>query len=112
MPTLPASLPATIFAATILPWRRRDIYSSSPIAQFTIAGVPGITIAGLLTGAFLVYNLVQWWTQAVYGVNNQQSALYMLGMYVLAILIYVVARIVRRRQGIDLARIHAEIPVD
>ena len=48
----------------------------------------------------------------MYGVNNQQSALYMLGMYVLAILIYVVARVVRSRQGIDLARIHAEIPVD
>jgi hypothetical protein len=102
----------TIFAATILPWRRRDIYASSPIAQFTIGGVPGITIAGLLTGAFLIYNLVKWATDLTYGVNNQQSALYMLGMYVLAVVIYLVARVVRGRQGIDLARIHAEIPVD
>jgi amino acid transporter len=102
----------TIFAATILPWRRRDIYSSSPIAQFTIGGVPGITIAGLLTGAFLIYNLVKWASDTTYGVNNPQSAWYMLGMYALAIVIYVVARVVRGRQGIDLARIHAEIPVD
>jgi amino acid transporter len=102
----------TIFAATILPWRRRDISSSSPIARFTIAGVPAITVAGILTGAFLVFNLVKWASDAVYGANNQQSALYMLAMYALAIVIYVVARVVRRRQGIDLARIHAEIPVD
>jgi basic amino acid/polyamine antiporter, APA family len=102
----------TIFAATILPWRRRDIYSSSPIAQFTIGGVPAITIAGLLTGAFLIFNLARWASDAVYGVNNPQSAWYMLGMYALAIVIYVVARVVRSRQGIDLARIHAEIPVD
>jgi basic amino acid/polyamine antiporter, APA family len=102
----------TIIAATILPWRRRDIFASSPVAQFKIAGVPVITIAGLLTSAFLIYNLVKWATDSVYGVNNQSSAIYMAAMYVLAIVIYVVARIVRGRQGIDLARIHAEIPVD
>jgi amino acid transporter len=102
----------TIFAATILPWRRRDIYSSSPIARLSVAGIPLITIAGLITGAFLIYNLVKWATDAVYGVNNAQSALYMIAMYVLAIVIYVVARVVRSREGVDLARIHAEIPVD
>jgi APA family basic amino acid/polyamine antiporter len=102
----------TIIAATILPWRRRDIFASSPIAKMTIAGVPVITIAGLLTSAFLIFNLVRWATDSVYAVNNRQSAIYMLLMYALAIVIYVVARVVRGRQGIDLARIHAEIPVD
>jgi hypothetical protein len=33
-------------------------------------------------------------------------------MYVLALLIYVVARIVRKRQGIDLGLINKEIPVE
>ena len=33
-------------------------------------------------------------------------------MYVLALLIYVVARLVRRRQGIDLGLINKEIPVE
>jgi hypothetical protein len=33
-------------------------------------------------------------------------------MYVLAIVIYVVARLVRRRQGIDLGLINKEIPVE
>jgi len=102
----------TIVAATILPWRRKDIFASSPVARYRVAGVPLITVAGVLTAAFLIYNLVRWATDAVYGVNNQQSAIYMLAMYVLAIAIYVVARIVRARQGIDLARVHAEIPVD
>jgi amino acid transporter len=102
----------TIIAATILPWRRRDIFASSPIAQYRILGVPMITIAGLLTSAFLIFNLVKWATDSVYAVNNQSSAVYMAAMYVLAIVIYVVARVVRSRQGIDLARIHAEIPVD
>jgi hypothetical protein len=29
-----------------------------------------------------------------------------------AVVIYVIARVVRKRQGIDLARIHHEIPVE
>jgi hypothetical protein len=33
-------------------------------------------------------------------------------MYVLAIIVYVVARMVRRRQGIDLGLINKEIPVE
>jgi hypothetical protein len=60
----------TIIAATILPWRRRDIYAASPIAQFRVGGVPVITIAGLLTSAFLIYNLVKWATDAVYGLKT------------------------------------------
>ncbi len=40
------------------------------------------------------------------------SLIYMLAMYVLAIIIFVIAHIVRRRQGIDLGLINKEIPVE
>jgi hypothetical protein len=33
-------------------------------------------------------------------------------MYVLALVIYVTAKLYRRRQGIDLGAIHKEIPVE
>jgi hypothetical protein len=33
-------------------------------------------------------------------------------MYVLALVIYVVAKVVRKNQGIDLKAIHQEIPVE
>jgi hypothetical protein len=36
----------------------------------------------------------------------------MLGMYVLALVIYIVARLIRRSQGIDLSLINKEIPVE
>src|SRR2546425_4048171 len=107
----------TIFAATILPWRRRDIYSSSPIARLSVAGIPLITIAGLITGAFLIYNLYEWSFNSanLYGTAFQStpnSVYYFLATYVAAIVIYVAARIYRSRQGIDLSRIHHEIPVE
>ena len=40
------------------------------------------------------------------------SVYYFVGTYVVAIVIYVAARIIRQRQGIDLSRIHHEIPVE
>jgi hypothetical protein len=40
------------------------------------------------------------------------SVWYFVATYVIAIVIYVVARVVRGRQGIDLRRIHHEIPVE
>lgn len=102
----------TIIAAAILPWRRRSIFMSSPLANVRIAGIPVITLAAVVTGAFLLFNLIKWITDSTYAVNNATSYIYMAVLYVLAIVVYVVALLVRRRQGIDLARIHAEIPVE
>jgi basic amino acid/polyamine antiporter, APA family len=102
----------TMLAAAILPWRRKDIYSASPIARYSVGGVPVLTVAAVLAGAFLVWTLWEWFSNSTYGVNNQTSLVFMGAMYVLAIVAYVVAYLVRRNQGIDLNRIHHEIPVE
>ncbi len=44
--------------------------------------------------------------------NNADSLYYMGAMYVLGIVLYVAARVIRRRQGIDLGLINKEIPVE
>jgi basic amino acid/polyamine antiporter, APA family len=102
----------TIVAAAILPWRRKDIYANSPIARYSFAGIPALTLAAVVTGAFLLFTLYEWFSQSAYGVNNRTSLYFMGSMYVLAIVIYVAARIVRSRQGIDLRKIHEAIPVE
>jgi len=43
---------------------------------------------------------------------NSASPIYFGLTYLAAIVIYLVARTVRKRQGIDLSRIHREIPVE
>src|ERR1700686_284114 len=108
---------ATTVAAIILPWRRKDLYDASPIANYKIAGVPMISIVGVITGAFLLFMLWEWSFNSanLYGTSFQStpnSVYYFLATYAVAIVIYVVARVVRKRQGIDLARIHHEIPVE
>ena len=102
----------TLIAAIILPWRRKDIYASSPIANWKIAGIPVITLAGIVAAVFIVFMVYEWATSAVYGSNSKPSAIYLGATYLLALVIYVIARVVRKRQGIDLSRIHREIPVE
>src|SRR3989440_796853 len=105
----------TVVAAAIMPWRRKDIFENSPIARFRVAGIPVITITGVVSAIFLVFMLAEWSFNAVYGTSfslNSASPIYFGLTYLAAIVIYLVARTVRKRQGIDLSRIHREIPVE
>jgi amino acid transporter len=104
----------TAFAATILPWWKRDLYQKSPIARYQIGGLPLISVAGGITTIFLGWVTYEWLSNALYGigVGNADSIKFLAFIYVLAAVVYVLARVVRRSQGIDLDAIHAEIPAE
>ncbi len=68
---------------------------------------------------FIGYNLYKWmWPPKnsasgnLYGVNDPKSLVFMGSMYALAVVIYVVAKVYRKSQGIDLKAIYQEIPVE
>jgi len=106
----------TTIAAILLPYTKKELYEASPIAKYKIAGIPLITVAGVIFAAFLIYLLYQWLIDPneLYGISyrNQASMIYMLVMYGLALLIFLGARFYRRRQGIDLGLVYKEIPVE
>jgi amino acid transporter len=103
-------------AAILLPFVKKDLYNASPIAKYKVAGLPLISVAGVIFGAFLVFLLYQWFLDpnALYGIGlkNKASVTFMGVMYGLAVVIYVVATVVRRRQGIDLGMVYKEIPAE
>ena len=99
-------------AVVILPLRKPDLWYASPASKVKLFGVPIVPVAGVVTIALLVYNLYEWLSNDLYGVNHGGSLIYMGAMYVLAIVIFVGARIIRNRQGIDLSLINKEIPVE
>ena len=116
------SLGSTI-AAIVLPYVKKDLYRASPIAKYNVLGIPLITVAGLVFGLFLVFLLYQWLLDpnALYGigysvneagVKNSASLIFMGAMYLLAIIIYLAARMMRKSQGIDLDKVYKEIPVE
>ncbi|OLD43892.1 MAG: hypothetical protein AUI83_18030 [Armatimonadetes bacterium 13_1_40CM_3_65_7] len=103
---------ATLVAAMILPWRRKDIYDASPIARYKVAGIPAITLVSAVAAIFILFMVYEWATNATYGSNSVPSAIYLGATYLLAVVIYAIAYYYRKNQGIDLSRIHHEIPVE
>ena len=99
-------------AVVLLPFIKKDLWQASPASRIKLFGVQIVPAAGWITLGLLGFNLYEWLSNSTYGVNNRDSLYYMAGTYVLALLIYVVARIVRNRQGIDLGLINKEIPVE
>jgi amino acid transporter len=113
----------TTISAILLPYRKPDLYKASPIAQYNVLGIPLITVAGLIFGGFLVFLLYQWILDpnALYGIGysinelgykNGTSLIYMGSMYVLAAIIYFGFKARRKSEGIDIDKVHAEIPVE
>lgn len=114
----------TTVAAILLPYRKRELYNASPIAKYKVLGIPLITVAGVVFGAFLVFLLVEWlfdpWLNSggvppgLYGISlaNIPSVVYMLVMYGLAAGIYFGFKAYRKRRGIDIDKVHQEIPVE
>ena len=100
------------FAVVILPWRKPELWAASAASKIKLLGVPIVPVAGLLTMGLVIYNLIEWLSNSAYGVNNRGSLVFMAMLYVLAIVVYVVARLIRKSQGIDLGLINKEIPVE
>jgi hypothetical protein len=114
----------TAIAAIILPFKKKELFEASPIAQMKVAGIPLITVAGLIFGGFLLFLLVEWffdpWLNSggvppgLYGISlaNTNSVIFLLVTYGLAAAIYYGFKSYRKKGGIDLDKVTSEIPVE
>lgn len=114
----------TAIAAIILPYKKKELFEASPIARMKIAGIPIITIAGVIFAGFLGFLLVEWffdpWLNTggtppgLYGISlaNTSSVIFLLVTYGLAAGIYYGFKARRKTEGIDLDKVQAEIPVE
>src|SRR5665647_3101903 len=99
-------------AFMIMPWRAKSIWQSSSLPKSGIAGIPWMSVTAFGYCAFLVFNLVLFLKDAIYGVNNAKSMIFMGILYLLGIVIWIVAWAVRKRQGMALETVAKEIPVE
>ena len=93
----------------IFPWRRPDIYASSPYRR-SIAGVPLITLVSIPSGAFdllLIYYLL---TNDALGANSRNGKIALVAVFVLPLVIYAIASAVNRQRGFDLSAAQTELP--
>jgi len=101
----------TTFVGMIFPFTHRKAYQSSP-AKIEVAGIPLMTITGLIGGgvtAFLVYRAI---VDVNYGANAPVSMAMMIGVFAIGVIWYFVARAVRKGQGVNMDARFEEIPIE
>ncbi len=114
----------TAIAAIVLPYKKKELFEASPIAQMKVAGIPLITIAGVIFGGFLLFLLVEWffdpWLNpafapaGLYGISlaNTNSVIFLLVCYGSAAALYYGFKSYRKKGGIDMDKVQTEIPVE
>lgn len=99
----------TALAAVVFPFVRRELYNSTP-GRKSFLGIPIITLAGVLTIVMLGAMVYAFLTNSTFGANGTQSIEFFVGFWVIGLVIYLVARLVRARQGLDLNSAFVELP--
>ena len=101
---------AVAISGIIFPYRKstKQIFESSPANQ-RLAGIPWLTINGIVTLLFMGYvtylYLMPW-----AGVTTEASLGFMIGVYVLGLVVYFVARAYQKQKGVPVELIFKEIP--
>jgi hypothetical protein len=102
----------TSFAAILLPYRRKELFEAAPaMVQAKIAGVPWVTIAGVIN--LILFTLILYSSfklPAFSGPVGQAAIAFVIGIYLSGLVIYYIAAYLRRRAGVDLNLLYGEIP--
>ena len=105
---------ATSLAAILLPYRRPEIYQSAPeFVRRKVGGVPVLVLFGV--GNFILFSLVLYSAlklPAFSGPTGTDAVLFVAGIYVSGLVVYLAARAIQKRRGIDIDLAYREIPPD
>ncbi|MBO0807795.1 MAG: APC family permease, partial [Actinobacteria bacterium] len=115
----------TSIAAIVLPYRQRKVWQDSPV-NWTLGRIPVMSIVGavsLLAAGFMgwVYlhdplSGISWKPTGGGGIlfGSRSFDMFLLDILILlsGLVIYLIARFVQRRRGVDLDATYQEIPVE
>jgi basic amino acid/polyamine antiporter, APA family len=101
-------------AAILLPYRRPEIYNSAPdFVRRKLGGVPVLVLFGI--GNLILFSLVLYSAfklPAFSGPTGTDAVLFVIGIYLAGLVVYLGARFIQRRRGIDIDLAYREIPPD
>jgi amino acid transporter len=98
-------------AAIVLPYKKKELYEKSPIANWKIANIPAITLVGvasLLVSVYMEYTL--WASPALGGPVSWTSIGSVIGVFIFGVVVYFIYKAYRLKQGIDLSMVFGEVP--
>jgi APA family basic amino acid/polyamine antiporter len=99
-------------AAIVFPFRRKEIYRASPsITKKEIAGIPVVSICGVLLVIVMTWALVYGYlTPAFSGPTLPLAIAVTAGIFITGPIVFYIARAIRKSQGIDLDLVFKEVP--
>ncbi|MCX6620003.1 MAG: hypothetical protein NTY38_02765, partial [Acidobacteria bacterium] len=102
----------TMYAAIIFPYRNRRLFESSAIANLRFAGLPLMSIAGVLGLISVLVVTVMLWNDSVAAGHSLRHLMTIGAVFGTGLLWYAWQRWLRRREGLDLSRTFKEIPIE
>ncbi|MGA2239924.1 MAG: hypothetical protein ABSG74_12000 [Candidatus Bathyarchaeia archaeon] len=100
----------TGITAILFPYVKRDLYKASA-AKIEVLGIPLCVIAGVITVLVQCFLAYMYLTDLRYGMTMPvQGAALNLGLLVVGVVIYYIAKAIRTRQGINLDYLFKEVP--
>lgn len=106
LPFMAASVTAIVF-----PLLRKNTFESSPVA-WRVAGIPVVSIFGLVAFAFTVYLTVRLLQDNAFGANHTFSILMAVAVFCGAFVWFFAFRWYKMRSGLQIDRRFGEIPVE
>ena len=96
----------------VFPWVRADMFRNSPIARYRIFGIPAMTVVSVPAAIFLGWQVYLYWLDPLVAGHSTATILgHVVGLGV-GIVSYLVIRVIRSRQGVNLRMIFKELPIE
>jgi uncharacterized protein YacL len=100
----------TALAGALLPYRAKALYDASPGAQYKIGDYPMVTVFGAIGAVVGVVMLLMFMFSAALGLTSPLAYEVVFAVIAVAIIWYLVAKMVQRSRGIDVTYAFKEIP--
>ncbi|HLI05667.1 MAG TPA: APC family permease [Ktedonobacteraceae bacterium] len=102
---------AVALAAILMPYTRPDLFDEAPaMVRAKVAGVPWLTIVGVVMLLSWVFVLYVAFTTTAFGQISAKSMIEAFAVPIIGVIYYLIVRYVRARQGIQLKAAFQEIP--
>jgi len=102
----------SIIGGIVFPWRAKTLYEASPVSKYKIAGMPAITVCGIIGLAMDIIAIVFYFTKPEYGIWPGTTLALTFGalLYIVPFVWYLAAKEYRKGQGINITLAFKEVP--
>jgi amino acid transporter len=98
------------FVAVVLPYKKKELWESSPAALYKIGKTPLMVILGAISIVYLLVMIIEYIVNPVYGLNTPLALGFLLALYVASYGFYFAFKWYRQKRGIDISKVYGEIP--